>query len=48
MLLRLQQMDDLINGLHDGGPQLLHVVQSADALVPLWVVAVDAIMDDAV
>ena len=48
IFLGLHQMHDFIDGLHDGRPQLLHVFQSADALVALRVIAVDAIMDDTI
>ena len=48
VLFGLHQVNDFVDGLHDGRPQLLHVLQSTDALVALRIVAVDAIMDDTI
>ena len=47
-LLGLDGVDELVDGSHDGRPHFLQVVQPADALVPLWIVAVNAIMHYAI
>jgi len=47
-LLGLDGVDQLVDGSHDGRPHFLQVIQLADALVPLRIVAVNAIMHDAV
>ena len=48
ILLGLNQVDDLVYSLHDGRPELLHVLKPADALVPLRVISMHTIMNDSI
>ena len=48
ILLGLHQMDYFVDGLHDGRPELLHVLKPADALVPLRVISMHTIMNDSI
>lgn len=41
-------MDELVDRTHDGGPELLKIVEFADAFVAFGVVTVDCVVNDAV
>ena len=48
MLFGLHDVDHFVDGAHDGRPQLLHVVEATDALVPLRVIAMHTIVHNSV
>ena len=47
-LLGFDNVDELVDRTHDGGPEFLKIVEFADAFVAFGVVAVDCIVNDAV
>lgn len=48
MLLGFHDVDHFVDGAHDRCPQLLHVVKSTDALVPLRIIPVHTIVHNSV
>ena len=48
IFLRLNEMNDFIDGYHNGRPQLLHVFEATYSLMSLGVISVHAVVDNSV
>ena len=48
ILFWLDQMHNLVDGFHDGGPELLLVFHSTDSLMQLWIITMHAIVHNTI